>query len=160
MKEQIELVIKKVIPKNNADALELIGKLDEELLQRYPASSIHKLDLDKITNESSVFLVGYVSQVAVGCCSVCELEMGVGEIKRVFVKPQYRRKGIAERMMESLEKQAAECGFELLRVETGEKQPESIAMYQKLGYYDIDNYGEYINDPNSVCMEKRLTNGE
>ena len=160
MKEQIELVIKKVIPKNNADALELIGELDKELLQRYPASSIHKLDLDKITNESSVFLVGYVSQVAVGCCSVCEIELGVGEVKRVFVKPRYRRKGIAERMMEHLEKQAAECGFELLRVETGEKQPESIAMYQKLGYYDIDNYGEYINDPNSVCMEKRLTNGE
>ena len=45
-------------------------------------------------------------------------------------------------------------------VETGDKQPEAIAMYQKLGYYDIAKYGEYINDPNSICMEKRLTDGE
>jgi putative acetyltransferase len=160
MKESIELVIKKVIPKDDTDAQELIGELDKELLQRYPASSVHMLDLDKITNQSGTFLVGYVSGIAVSCCSVCEIEPGVGEVKRVFVKPQYRRKGIAESMMESLEEQAAECGFKFLRAETGHKQPEAIAMYQKLGYYDIDKYGEYINDPNSLCMEKRLTNGE
>jgi putative acetyltransferase len=160
MKESDELIIKKVIPKDNADALELIGELDKELLRRYPASSIHTLDLDKITNESGIFMVGYISEIAVGCCSVCGMEPGVGEVKRVFIKPQYRRKGIAERMMEHLEEHAAECGFEFLRVETGKKQPESIAMYQKLGYYDIEKYGEYINDPNSVCMEKRLADEE
>ena len=160
MNNNEKLVIKKVIPGDNADVLKLIGELDEELLQRYPASSIHTLDLDKITNENGVFLVGYISEVAVGCCSVCEIEPGVGEVKRVFVKPQYRRKGIAERMMESLEEQAAECGFKLLRIEAGDKQPEAIAMYRKLGYYGIPKYGEYINDPNSLCMEKRLTDGE
>ncbi len=126
------------------------------MLRRYPASSIHTLDLDKISNESGVFLVGYISQVAVGCCSVCEIEPCIGEIKRVFVRLQYRRNRIAERMMEHLEKHAAESGFKLLRVETGYKQPEAIEMYRKLGYYDIPKFGEYINDPNSVCMEKRL----
>ena len=63
-------------------------------------------------------------------------------------------------MMEQLEKQTAGCGFKILRVETGEKQPEAIAMYQKLGYYNIAKYGEYIDDPNSVCMEKGLSDGE
>ena len=125
MNDNDALIIKKVIPGNNADALELIRELDKELLQRYPASSIHTLDLEKITSESGMFLVGYVSEIAVGCCSVCEIAPGVGEVKRVFVKPQYRRKGIAGRMMEHLEKQAAECGFKIMRVETGEKQPES-----------------------------------
>lgn len=113
------------------------------------------LNLDKITN-GGVFLVGYISQVPVGCCSVCVIEAGIGEIKRVFVRPQYRRKGIAEHMMERLEKHAVESGFKFLRLETGYKQPEAIAMYRKLGYYDIPKFGEYINDPNSVCMEKRL----
>jgi putative acetyltransferase len=151
-----KLIIKRVIPKDNVDALELIGELDKELLQRYPSSSIHTLDLDRITNESGLFLVRYVSEIAVACCSFCEIEPSVGEIKRVFVKSQYRRKGIAEQMMKYLEEQAVEHGFKLLRVETGAKQPEAIAMYQKLGYYDIPKYGEYINDPNSICMEKRL----
>ena len=104
-----------------------------------------------------MFLVGYISQIPVGCCSVCEIEHGIGEIKRVFVRQQHRRNRIAERMMEHLEKHAAESGFKFLRLETGYKQPEAIEMYRKLGYYDIPKYGEYINDPNSVCMEKRLT---
>ena len=155
-----KLVIKRVIPKDNVDVLELIEELDKELLQRYPSSSIHTLDLDKITNESGLFLVGYISEIAVACCSLCEIEPGVGEIKRVFVKPQYRRKGIAEHIMKHLEEQAVKSGFKFLRVETGVKQPEAVAMYQKLGYYDIAKYGEYINDPNSICMEKRLTEKE
>jgi ribosomal protein S18 acetylase RimI-like enzyme len=155
-----KLAIKRVIPKDSIDALELIGELDNELLQRYPSSSINTLDLDKITNESGLFLVGYISEIAVACCSLCEIEPSVGEIKRVFVKPQYRRKRIAEDMMEYLEERAVECGFKILRVETGVKQPEAIAMYQKLGYYDIAKYGEYINDSNSICMEKRLTEKE
>ena len=155
-----KLVIKRVIPKDNVDALALIGELDKELLQRYPSSSIHTLDLDKITRESGLFLVGYISEIAVACCSLCRIEPGAGEIKRVFVRQQYRRKGISEQMMKHLEKQAAERDFRILRVETGVRQPEAIAMYQKLGYYDIAKYGEYINDPNSICMEKRLTEKE
>lgn len=155
-----KFVIKRVIPKDSVDALKLIEELDRELLQRYPSSSIHTLDLDKITNESGLFFVGYISEVAVACCSLCEIGPNIGEIKRVFVKPQYRRKGISEYMMKYLEEQAVRSGFKFLRVETGVKQPEAIAMYQKLSYYDIEKYGEYINDPNSICMEKRLTGKE
>jgi GNAT superfamily N-acetyltransferase len=151
-----KLVIKRVIPKDNVEALELIGELDKELLQRYPASSIHTLDLDKITNESGLFFIGYISEIPVACCSLYEIEKYVGEIKRVFVKQQYRRKGISEFMMKYLEEQAVNGGFKFLRVETGLKQPEAIALYKKLGYYDIEKYGEYINDPDSVCMEKGL----
>jgi putative acetyltransferase len=155
-----KLVIKRVIPKDNVDALELIGELDKELLQRYPSSSIHTLDLDKITSESGLFLVGYISEIAVACCSLCEIESSVGEIKRVFVRQQYRRKGISEQMMKHLEEQTESDGYKFLRVETGVKQPEAIAMYKKLGYYDIPKYGEYTNDSNSVCMEKSLTEKE
>ena len=64
MNDNDALIIKKVIPGDDADALSLIGELDKDLLQRYPASSIHTLDLDKITSESGFFFVGYVSEVA------------------------------------------------------------------------------------------------
>jgi putative acetyltransferase len=60
-------------------------------------------------------------------------------------------------MLIRLEKEAVTMGFKRLRLETGGEQPEALGLYRKFGYYDIPKFGEYVDDPRSICMEKRLT---
>jgi GNAT superfamily N-acetyltransferase len=145
-----------VIPENNKDALELIKELDAELCDRYPASSVHTLDLSKIDNKSGKFILLLLGGIPVGCGSVVKLEDSVGEIKRVFVKKACRGNGYARIIMKYLESVSLELGFRKLRLETGIKQPEALKLYNSLGFYQIEKYGEYSDDPNSICMEKIL----
>jgi ribosomal protein S18 acetylase RimI-like enzyme len=151
------LLIIKVNPLESEDALELIRELDRELLQRYPGESVHVLDLTKVNENNAVFLVGYLYGMPVVCGAISKLDGQTGEIKRVFVKPEARGLGLSKLMLTRLEKEALAMGFKLLRLETGAEQPEALGLYRKSGYYDIPKYGEYVDDPRSICMEKRLT---
>lgn len=74
----------------------------------------------------------------------------------MFVKPEARGKGIATIILNELEKWAAEQGFINAVLETGVKNPEAVAMYQKQGYTVIDNYGPYVGMPTSICFSKSL----
>jgi putative acetyltransferase len=138
------------------EVLALIQALDEELLQRYPAENVHSLDLDKIDGENNLFLVVRLAGQAVGCGAVCKLEAGIGEIKRVFITPRLRGRGLSKAIMNKLEAEAVRLGYLTLRLETGDRQPEALGLYESLGYTRIPNFGEYVDDPLSVCMEKRL----
>ncbi len=145
-----------VIPKQNQLALTLIKELNEELLSRYPSSSVHELDLDKIDNKNGIFILGAIEQKAIACGAVSKIENNVGEIKRVYVIKEARRKGIAKLLMAKLEAEAIKLGLNKLKLETGERQPESLGLYAALGYEKIGNFGEYIGDPHSICLEKEL----
>jgi len=74
----------------------------------------------------------------------------------VFTKPEYRGRGIAARILLELEKWAAEMGRRKCLLETGQRQPEAIALYEHNGYTQIDNYGQYVGVENSVCFQKLL----
>jgi GNAT superfamily N-acetyltransferase len=150
------LSIIKVDPINSQDALELIRELDNELLQRYPGNSVHTLDLTRVGEGKAIFLVGYLEGRPVVCGSVCRLDAQTGEIKRVFVRPETRGLGLSKLMLARLEEEALEMGCKVLRLETGRRQPEALGLYRQSGYYDIPKYGEYVDDPHSVCMEKKL----
>ena len=70
----------------------------------------------------------------------------------MFVLPDYRKQGITAKILTELAQWAAEIGFAECVLETGKKQPEAIALYQKAGYHITPNYGQYIGVDNSVCM--------
>jgi putative acetyltransferase len=146
-------------PADSPVAQALIRELDAELHRRYPASSIHGFDPAEIANGKGVFLVARVARQPVGCGAIRPLQPGVGEVKRMFVTPGSRGQGIARRILAELERRAADCGFHTLRLETGHAQPEAIRLYRTAGYQDIARYGEYENDPHSVCFEKYLARG-
>jgi putative acetyltransferase len=74
----------------------------------------------------------------------------------MFVRPDARRRGVARRVLALLEKIAQERGFTTLRLESGTRQPESLALYASAGYQRIPCFGEYAADPDSICFEKRL----
>jgi GNAT superfamily N-acetyltransferase len=149
--------IRQVDPRCSPAAQQLIAELDRELLQRYPGDSVHTLDLSKITSDSGVFLVGYLDGSPVACGAVHKLEPGVGEIKRVFVIPAARGRGFSKLILHRLEQISLQLGFSTLRLESGTRQPEANQLYRWAGYYDIPKFGEYIDDPFSICMEKVLT---
>jgi ribosomal protein S18 acetylase RimI-like enzyme len=143
-------------PADSADAQALIRQLDSDLRTRYPTASIHGMKPSEVADGKGVFIVARLDGAPVGCGALRALSPGIGEIKRMYVAPSARRRGVARRVLAELEQAAEEFGFTTLRLETGHAQPEAIRLYESAGYGRIAKYGEYENDPHSVCMEKRL----
>ncbi|MNK31098.1 putative N-acetyltransferase YsnE [compost metagenome] len=78
------------------------------------------------------------------------------EVKRMFTLPEKRGKGLASAILKELETWTKELGYEKTILETGKRQTEAVALYNKCGYKVIPNYGQYIGVDNSVCFEKQL----
>jgi putative acetyltransferase len=140
----------------SADAAALLEALDSDLLGRYPRHAIHGVTLAELEVGQGFFVVARLDGRAVGCGAVRLLEPGIGEVKRMFVRPEARRRGIAQKVLAKLESTALELGMHTLRLETGTRQPEAIALYERQGYRRFPCFGEYGSDPFSVCYEKVL----
>ena len=101
-------------------------------------------------------IVCYEDEIAVGCGAFKEYEPTVAEIKRMFVLPEKRGKGIASTVLNALEIWAKENGFQHAILETSNQLTNAISLYKKSGYEVIPNYGQYIEVESSVCMKKIL----
>ncbi len=101
-------------------------------------------------------LVAYEKDIPVACGAIKEFEPNVMEVKRMYVTPEKRGKGIATKVLSALENWARDLGYQKCVLETGKRQPEAIALYTKNGYQIIPNYGQYAGIENSVCFEKFL----
>lgn len=139
----------------NKDFQYLVSLLDKELAIRDGDEHAFYSQFNKIANIRNV-VVFYVDEKAVGTGGFKEYHPGKIEIKRMFVLPEHRGKGIAFQILLELEKWAGELKYSECILETGKKQPEAIALYQKSGYKIIKNYGQYENVLNSVCMSKSI----
>lgn len=103
-----------------------------------------------------VFYVAILGDRPVGCGGLCRGGERLGEIRRMYVDPAARGRGVARRLLASLEAAARELGYDRIRLETGDRQPEAIALYEACGYRSIERYGPYVNDSHSVCLEKKM----
>ena len=101
-------------------------------------------------------IVFYEDNHPVGCGAFKLYENKTIEIKRMFVLPEQRGKGIAHQILNELEKWARELGYSDCILETGNKQVEAIGLYQNTGYTIIPNYGQYQGVANSICMKKSI----
>ena len=101
-------------------------------------------------------VTAYVDQIPVGCGAFKPYDAATVEIKRMFVRPEYRGQGIAGRILAELEAWARELGYTAAILETGRKQAEAIGLYTKRGYRPIENYGQYRGMSNSVCLRQEL----
>ena len=81
----------------------------------------------------------------------------IAEVRRVYVAPSVRRRGIARRLLAELEGKAIKLGYAIVRLETGNRQPEATALYESCGFRRIAPYGSHVDDPLSICFEKKLT---
>jgi len=150
-----DLLIDRVHP-DCEEARTLIQELDADLLLRYPRQWIHGLHPEDMQDGELIFLVVRLGTELVGCGALRPLDAKMAEVKRMFVRSQFRRQGISRKILSTLETIAREKGCSTLRLETGTEQPESLALYRSAGYTQIPAYGEYIGDPYSICFEKDL----
>lgn len=143
---------------NDPDFVALVRHLDAELAVRDGTEHAFYAQFNKIASLKNV-VVAYQGGRAVGCGAIKPLEDGVMEVKRMFVFPELRGQGLASKVLSELERWATELNAQACCLETGKKQPEAIALYQKSGYERIPNYGQYAGVENSVCFRKRLIPG-
>lgn len=139
-----------------ADVVELIRMGDEFGLALYPAASYYGLPLERLRGPDVTFFVARDDGRAVGTAALVDRGDGSGELKRMFVHERARGRGIASRLLAEVESAAAASGISLLQLETGPKQPEAIALYEKYGYVAVPNFPPYVGDPDSYCMQKSL----
>ena len=135
----------------------LIKELDKDLWNRYNDRQAVYDQHNIIENNRNV-VVAYKDGDTAGCGCFKNFNEGIVEIKRMYVKPQYRGQKIASSILQELERWAAELNNTTTVLETGINQPEAIHLYRKSGYLVIENYGPYKNMSQSVCMQKELGN--
>jgi len=135
----------------------LLESSDGYMAALYPAESNHLLDIASLIRPDVTFIVARVDGRAMGCGAVVDSGEGWAEIKRMFVSPAARGRRLGRRLLEELEAIAAERGATKLRLETGGKQPEALALYASAGFVEIGPFGKYGPDPLSIFMEKPIT---
>ena len=134
----------------------LIAELDELLTPLYPRESRHGYSVEKLTAESVAFFVIREEGFPAGCGGIKLFGSDYGEIKRMFVRPQFRGLGLAKLILSHLSDYAKYNGVRILRLETGVHQTAAIGLYERMGFARISAFGEYTDDPLSRYYEKRL----
>ena len=143
-------------------ASRLIAELDAYLSPLYPQESQHGYSIEKLVRQQVEFFVLYDDGEAAGCGGVQFFDDrqgsdgAYGELKRMYVRGEFRGRGFGKRLLEHLERLAVDRGVTTMRLETGTRQPEAVGLYEKAGYYRIPAFGDYWDDPVSLCYEKRL----
>jgi GNAT superfamily N-acetyltransferase len=141
----------------NEDFKKLVAELDAELWIRYPAIQQNFAPHNKIS-ESARVVIAYHDDQPVGCgCFRPMDEPDTIEVKRMYVAPGFRARGIAKLILNELEKWAIQEGFSKSKLETGFNQPEAVALYKRCQYELIPNYPPYTNMKESMCLAKALT---
>lgn len=137
------------------DFIELVKLLDADLAERDGEFHAFYDQFNSIQGIKYVVLA-YDNEKPLGCGAIKEYEADTMEIKRMYVPPESRNKGIATKILSELEKWASELSYAKCILETGKGQPEAIGLYKKNGYRLIPNYGQYAGVENSVCFQKEL----
>jgi GNAT superfamily N-acetyltransferase len=138
------------------DAVALITELEAVLEPLYPQESRHGLSVQRLIAEGVPFFVLRADGTAAACGGVKLFGTAYGEIKRMYVRPQFRGQGFAKAILNHLADYAQSQGVMLLRLETGIHQHEAIGLYERMGFYRIGPFGDYKDDPLSIFFEKPL----
>ena len=142
-------------PKDNPDFVNLVKQLDQYLAtidgeeHAFYKAFNKSVELDHI-------MVAYIEDNPVGCGALKHFDQDTLEVKRMFVIPSQRSKGIASQLLMELEAWARALSYKNCVLEVGKRQPDAVHLYQKNGYELIPNYGQYIGIANSLCLRKNL----
>lgn len=142
----------------SADAELLIRELNAELTARYPEDGAchFRLDPEEVGPGRGAFLVARVDGAPVACGAVRLIDPATGEVKRMYTRASVRGQDVARAVLDELVRAARDLGARRLVLETGVRQPEAIALYERAGFAPIARFGEYVDSPLSVCMARDL----
>lgn len=142
------------------DAARLITALNAELSSTFPEpGACHfSLNEEEVAPGDGAFLIAYLDDVAVGCGAVRRIDDTTAELKRMYVDPSVRGRGIGRELVAGLENEARRLGVTRVVLETGTRLTRAIGMYEACGYERIPLFGEYLSSPEtSLCFGKVLT---
>jgi GNAT superfamily N-acetyltransferase len=145
-------------PFDSTDARKLITALDAHLASRYAPEQRFGPNLrpEHLAPGLGTFVIARSEGTAVGCGALRLLDETTAELKRMYVEPKVRGRGVGKQILEHLETAAETLGARRLVLETGTYQTEAIALYRRAGFTAIDCFGEYASSPTSVCFEKTI----
>jgi putative acetyltransferase len=144
---------------DTADASVLIAELEAQLDPLYPRASRHGYSIEKLIAEAVAFFLIRHNAALAGCGGIKLFGAEYGEVKRMYVRPQFRGLGFGKLMLDHLADYARGQGVGLLRLETGIHQRAAIRLYERMGFQRIPPFGAYKEDPLSVFYEKHLIGG-
>ncbi len=141
----------------NVSFIELCEMLDDNLNEIVGGEKQREqyIQYNTLEDIDDVVLI-YDDEVPVACASFKFYDEYTAEVKRVFVRKEYRGKGISKQLMSELEKRAKNKGFLKLILETGAPLIEAMALYKKMNYKVIENFGQYKDMQDSICMQKYI----
>jgi len=122
----------------------------------YPEESNHLVDPTDLGAEGNVLLGAEDLETLIGCVGYVD-QGDYAEVKRLFVSQEFRGQGVARVLMAELESRAVDAGHSIMRLETGIHQPNAMTLFESLRYRIRLPFGDYVNDPLSVFMEKKLS---
>ena len=136
----------------------MVAALDAGFAELYPPEQRFgpNLKTEHLEEGRGTFLVARDGARAVGCGGVRVLDSTTAEVKRMYVEPDHRGRGVGRAVLTELESAAARLGVQRLVLETGVHQKAAISLYRSAGFAPIDCWGEYASSPSSVCFEKNL----
>ena len=139
----------------HGDFIQLVARLDNLLAEMDGRDHDFYDKFNKIDKIKHV-VVAYSYEMPVACGAIKEFDTETMEVKRMFTADSYRGNGLATMVLAELEKWALELGYSKCILETGLRLPDAVRLYQRNGYHQIPNYGQYVEMENSICFEKEL----
>jgi GNAT superfamily N-acetyltransferase len=146
----------RVVAVDDSQARDLQDRQIAEMADRYGGGGPAPLHSEEFEPPEGCFILGTVDGTARACGGLRLLSPGVAEIKRMYVDPSLRRRGVGARLLAFLEERARAMGYRELWLETGSEQPEAIRMYESAGYRPRAAYGEFREDPRNRCFSREL----
>ncbi len=140
------------------DSQELLAELETDLIRRYRGDD-HPIVKPSPLEVASFLVARDRDRHPVGCVALRRRDDGEYEIKRMYVRPDARGCGLGDRLLEAVERRAAELGATRVKLETGTAQPEAIAVYERNGYHPIEPFGDYADSPLSRCYAREFAHG-
>ena len=137
------------------DAARLVAAGQRDEAERYGSGDATAVDPGEFVPPDGRFVIAYLDGVAVACAG-WRNHGPDAELKRMFVAPEARGRGLARTLLDVVEQTARSAGRSRVILETGDKQPEAIGLYRSAGYADIPNFGYYADEPGCVCLAKAL----
>lgn len=152
-----EIVIRRADPAS-PEAHQCLAAYFAELDRRFPGgfepTRSVSADVDEVSPPRGVFLIVECAGVPRGCGAVKTLEPEVGEVKRMWLHPDLRGRGVGRKLLDALEREARALGHRVVRLDTSRHLDEAIALYRKAGYEEVPAYNE--NPYAAHWFEKRL----
>ena len=139
-----------------SDISALLRQSDSYSEALYPPESRHQADIGLLSANNVRFFTARLAGPLVGCGALVIGEAGTAELKRMFVDPTARGRGIGQRILQTIEAAARVEGVRLIQLETGVRSTEALRLYSRCGYTRCGPFGAYRNDPLSIFMEKLL----